>query len=139
MAKQRKRKSAEPESPELLPLARAMQEQGLEWFSRAQAGAEDSELALATLEVLRGAMMMHRPKSGLDAAMMIDAARCVAVFLHRMAETAEEGDTPALAQFVKSGCEEIATGLFNARQYLEQQAGTTLADLGVFQDGQRLQ
>jgi|GEM_PF-4184868 len=124
---------------QMLTLARQMQQTSDRWIAAAEHDTTAADEALFALKEMRIKMLAHKPGTPLDAAMMLDTARCVAAFMHQLCTVTAEDKSVDLAPFMIAGCEEIILGLFNVRQYLEQQAGTTLADLGLFQDGLKLQ
>ena len=94
--------------------------------------------AVERMEKLRHEIINNNEQGSMNSLMVFGCVRSVAAFLLGVAQNGEDDSESAII-LIQLGLLEILAGLNAIRPQLEANAGTTLFDLGLFQDKANLQ
>ncbi len=93
---------------------------------------------IGRMHAIRHDILTSSAESALDQLMQFGCIKSVAAFLFQATEQNPE-DAKVLLETMRESLAEIIIGLNTMRLGLEEQAGHTLEDLGLFVDGKTLQ
>lgn len=121
-----------------LVIAREIDRQKNIWIQQLRDGVTMDADALETMVGLRQSLAKTVPANPFDAMLIVASAQCVSAFMFYLSHS-EKKLGRELTESIQNGALEIWTALDSVRVFLETECGTSVKDLGVFQDEVTLQ